>query len=73
MIHSQETVNYKGLTFTVVIDGAGLDIHSTDDASLADIAKLSDGVSHELFCKVYDYGYTKGLREALTAAGAVIV
>lgn len=71
-IKTSHEVSYKGLNFRVYVDGAGLDIEATDEASLADIAKLSDGVSHELFCKVFDYGYERGLKEALLNAGAVI-
>lgn len=70
---NKETVTYKGLTLDVIIDGAGLDIIATDEASLTDIARVSDSISHELFCKVFDYGYSKGLRAALVAVGAEVV
>lgn len=70
MIHESIVVTYKGLTFNVYVDGAGLDIEATDDASLADIMKNDRSVSHELFCKVFDYGYSNGLALALMDAGA---
>ena len=73
MYHQNEIATYKGLTFQVVVDGAGLDIIATDDASLKDIGKMpDDSISHELFCKIYNFGYDKGLVLALKNAGAIV-
>lgn len=66
-------VDYKGLTLEVIVDGAGLDIIATDEASLADISLMNGGLSHELFCKVFDFGYEKGLANALAQSGATIL
>lgn len=66
-------VEYKGLTLEVIIDGAGLDIIATDEESLADISLMNGGISHELFCKVFDFGYERGLENALTHSGATIL
>jgi hypothetical protein len=72
MIHQSEIATYKGLIFEVVVDGAGLDMIATDEASLADIKQMEGSISHELFCKVFDFGYSKGLKLALEHAGASI-
>ena len=72
MYFQRELASYKGFTFEVVVDGAGLDIIATDDASLKEIKKIENSVSHELFCKVYDFGYTNGLKLALEAVGASV-
>lgn len=72
MESSSIIATYKGLTFRVYVDGAGLDIEATDEESLKDIAKTFDGVAHELFRKVFDYGYAGRLAEALLNSGATL-
>lgn len=68
-------VNYKGLTFNVLVDGAGLDIEATDDSSLADIKQFVEGSkSSELFDKIFDLNYSSiGLRNAIEKAGGEIL
>ena len=65
-------VRYEGLTFTVIKDGAGLDITPADGAAFDDL-NTSPNWAGILLDELEDYGLEGGLRNALVGVGAVLV
>lgn len=66
-------VTYKGYTFDIWQDFAGLDMQCAADTPNE---VLMRGAGHELFCEVYDWseaGNAGGLRLALESVGATVI